>query len=285
MSAVRQEIGPGSQLQFNVAWEEYLALPGCSITRLKELGRSPQHYRYRLGHPKESKPLAFGRAAHCAVLEPERFDADHAVWARRTESGNLAPRNGKHWDAFRAEHTGRSILTEDEHTDATTLQHAVRNNPDAMRYLRTGAPEVTMQWMVGKRLCKGRIDWLTTEDGRAVLVGLKSARDCRQRQFGRQAANLGYHLQWAYYFDGYKVLTSEVPKVIEIVVEPEPPHAIVVYEIPDEVIQQGCDEYLQLLEELDECERNKIWPGPAPGIQTLTLPQWVYGEEEISYVD
>src|SRR5690606_4436228 len=61
-------------------WDDYLALPGVSITRLKELGRSPQHYRYRRDNPKESAPLTLGRAAHCAVLEPERYERDHAVW-------------------------------------------------------------------------------------------------------------------------------------------------------------------------------------------------------------
>ena len=77
---------PGS-IRPGVPWDEYLALPGLSITRLKELGRSPQHYRHRLLHPKESAPLTFGRAAHCAVLEPDRYERDHAVWARRTASG------------------------------------------------------------------------------------------------------------------------------------------------------------------------------------------------------
>lgn len=269
-----------------VPWDEYLALPGLSITRLKELGRSPQHYRHRLLHPKESAPLTFGRAAHCAVLEPERYARDHAVWARRTASGNLAPRNGQHWDAFQAEHAGRDIITEDQHIDAMALQASVRGNRDAMRYLATGDAEVTMQWSLLGRECKGRLDWLTTIDGRPWLVGLKSSRDARPFQFGRQAANLGYHLQWAWYLDGYKAITGHPhPGVVEIVVEAEAPHAVVVYEIPDEVLEQGCDEYSVLLDRLAECEQTKSWPGPAPGIQTLQLPQWVYGEEEISYVE
>lgn len=287
MSAVRQEAGLSSQLQFNVPWEEYLALPGCSITRLKELRRSPMHYRYRLENPKESAPLTFGRAAHCAVLEPERFDADHAVWARRTASENLAPRNGKHWDAFRAEHAGRTIITADEYASAVTLQRAVRGNPDAAKLLETGDAEVTMQWSIMGHAAKGRLDWLNpTYEGRPALVGLKSTRDCRERQFGRQSATLGYHLQWAWYLDGYKTLTEcSDARVFEIAVESEAPHAVVVYEIPEEILHQGFIEYCELLEMLAECERTNSWPGPAPGIRTLTLPQWVYGEEEISYVD
>lgn len=284
MNAVVAQSEQGT-IRLRVPWDEYLQIPGCSITRLKELRRSPLHYRHRLLHPKETAPLSLGRASHCAVLEPDRFDRDHAVWGRRTNSGNLAPRNGKAWDAFKAEHAGRSIITADEHAAVVALQAAVRGNRDAMRFLAHGDPEVTMQWYVLDLECKGRADWLTLVDGEACLVGLKTARDCRDRQFGRQAAQLGYHLQWAFYRDGYASITGRLPRVVEIVVENEAPHAVVVYEIPDEILQQGFDEYMQLIEKLGECIQHNSWPGPAPGIQTLTLPSWVYGEEEITYVD
>lgn len=270
----------------HVPWEEYLQLPGVSITRLKELSRSPLHYRHRLLHPKETAPLTLGRAAHCAVLEPDRYARDHAIWERRTAGGNLAPRNGQYWEEFKAENAGRAIITADEHALAMAMQAAVRGNPDAMPFLATGEAEVTMRWTIGSStVCKGRLDWLTTYEGAPTLVGLKTARDCRPFQFGRQAANLGYHLQWAYYLDGYKAITGEPARVFEIVVESEAPHAVVVYEIPDDVLLQGAEEYTALLEALAECEARHAWDGPAPGIQQLALPQWVYGQEEISYVE
>lgn len=277
---------PEQCIETSVPWDDYLRMQGCSITRLKELRRSPLHYQHRLLNPKETAPLSLGRAAHCSVLEPERFDRDHAVWTRRTKSGKLGPRNGKFWEAFKAENAGRTIISEDEHSDVVAIQRAVRGNRDAMRYLEHGDPEVTMQWYVLDHLCKGRADWLTVVDGEPVLVGLKTARDCRLHQFGRQAAQLGYHLQWAFYRDGYATITGRLPKVVEIVVENEAPHAVVVYVIPDEILQRGFDEYMALLEQLDECNRNKSWPGPAIGEQVLSLPPWAFGETmEISYVD
>lgn len=268
-----------------VSWDEYTRLPGVSITRLKELRRSPLHFRYRMGNPKESAPLAFGRAAHCAVLEPERFGSDFAVWDRRTAGGSMAPRNGKHWDGFREANTGREIITADQQVEVLALQAAVRSNPDAMALLAAGDPEVTLQWMEGATQAKGRVDWLTTHEGAPALVGLKTTRDCRPFQFGRQSANLGYHLQWAFYLEGYKAITGEAAHVFEIVVEAEPPHAVVVYEIPVEVLLQGAAEYTDLLDLLSECQRSNQWPGPVQGIHQLSLPAWAYGEEEISYAD
>lgn len=264
----------------DVSWDSYLRLPGCSITRLKELRRSPKHYHYRLLNPKESAPLSLGRAAHCAVLEPDRFSSDHAVWERRTSGGNLAPRNGQWWEAFKAQNAGRTFINADEHADVLRIQAAVRGDADAMRYLGQGRAEVTLLWSVLGRDCKGRIDWLAEQDGRPVIVGLKTARDCRHYPFGSQAARLGYHLQWAYYSDGYSTLTGTIPKVVEIVVEPEPPHAVAVYVIPEDILVQGEEEYGALLERLDECEREKSWPGPVVGEQILTLPSWVYDRDE-----
>lgn len=264
-----------SGITSRVPYDAYASVPAVSITRLKELKRSPQHYRHALENPKESAPMRLGTAAHCAVLEPERFAREFAVWSRRTSTGGMAPRNGQYWDAFRAENTGKHIVTEDEFALAMAMRDAVRGNPVAMRYLEAGDPEVTLEWSVGERRCKGRVDWLTKLDA-PVLVGLKTARDCRHFAFGSQAAKLGYHLQWAFYRDGYESLTAFAPRVVEIVVESAAPHAVAVYVIPDDILQQGRDEYARLLEVLAECEANDAWPGPVPTEEYLTLPSWAY---------
>lgn len=262
--------------------EEYIAIDAVSISRLKELRRSPQHYRHALTHPKETQPLRLGTAAHCATLEPERFGSQFAVWSRRSEkSGNLCPRNGQWWDAFEADNRGKTIITEDECTPALELAAAVRADPVAAPYLESGEPEVVMTWDAWGHACKGRVDWLTRKNGEPVLVGLKTARDCRPFVFGSQAAKLGYHLQWAFYLNGYSIIKDGVrPRMVEIVVESAPPHAVIVYRIPDDVLLQGEEEFLQLMATLDRCEQEKAWPGPATEEQVLTLPSWVYQAED-----
>jgi hypothetical protein len=255
---------------------EYHASPGLSISRLKELKRSPQHYQWALTHPKDTQPLRLGSAAHCAVLEPERFIRDHAVWNRRTASGNLGPRNGQYWDAFKGANATKAIITEDEYVDVLAIQAAVRGDPVAAPYLESGEPEVVLQAEMNGRLCRGRVDWLTAQSGSPVIVGLKTARDCRAFQFGSQAARLGYHLQFSFYCDLYQTIKGIQPKMIEIVVEVEAPHAVVVYLVPDDVLVQGRSEYQELMTRLAECEVRDKWPGPAEVEQILTLPSWLY---------
>lgn len=266
--------------------QEYRDVPALNISALKELRRSPLHYRHRLTNPKESPAMRLGTAAHCAVLEPDRFAAEYVAWTRTTESGRAAPRSGKAWDAYCAEHADRTILTADEYADAVAMRDAVRNDGTAMKYIATGDAEVSMTWDLGARKCKGRVDWITRVDGQPVLVGLKTARNASHFPFASAAAKLGYHLQWAWYFDGFHAVKGVMPRVVEIVVESDAPHAVVVYDIPEDVIAQGRDEYLELVRLLDECERRDEWPGYALGEQTLSLPSWVYGtDEDIEGID
>ena len=68
--------------------------------------------------------------------------------------------------------------------------------------------------------------------------------------------------------------------MIEIVVESTPPHAAGVYNIPNDVIELGRDEYFKLLNRLTQCEELDEWPGPQEGIEDLTLPTWAYECDE-----
>lgn len=276
-------------IEKGLTFEEYRAREGLSITTLKEIRRSPLHYRHSIRNPKDSEPFALGRAAHCAVLEPERFASEYVAWERRTSGGIMAPRKGKHWTAFAAANAGKSIITVEQHAEAAGMRDAIREHPDAAKYFMAGTAEVSMFWDFMGRPCRGRVDWLHRSDRfGTVLVGVKSTQDCRLYQFSRQAGRMAYHLQWAYYNDGWKSITGKAPdRVVEICVEAKPPHAVGVYVIPDEVLQRGSEEYMQLLETLDECERTDRWPGPNPTEQVLPLPSYIYNDdiEGISYVD
>ena len=127
---------------------------------------------------------------------------------------------------------------------------------------------------------KGRVDWLTVVDGCDVVVGLKTTRDLRPREFAAQAARLCYHWQWAFYYDGFERITGRKPAMVEIVVESAAPHAVAVYTIGEIVLDLGRDEYREALAQFAECERTGVWPGPVVGERALVLPAWAYPKED-----
>src|SRR5574342_605280 len=188
---------------------QYDTLPGVSITRLKELRRSPLHYQYRLTNPKEpTKSMELGTATHIAVLEPERFLREFALWTTTREDGSTRIRRGKEWDAFQEQHAGKTIIREDEYDQAIAIRDAVRADPVAMKYLAMGKPEVAMTWTETETGTKsrGRVDWVTTIQKRPFIVDLKGTRNANHIWFSKDVARLDYHLQAAYYADGYETV-------------------------------------------------------------------------------
>lgn len=275
------------QILSRVPYAAYAEVDAINISRLKKIERSPLHYVSTA--QIETKPLMLGKAAHCAVLEPERFDLDYVVWDKLTKngSGNIAPQSGEQWEKFRVLHPDKSIIKISERDDAMAMQKAVRADPTAMRYLEQGDPEVSMEWDLSAewgltvRRCKGRADWLTRIDGERYVVGLKTSVDCREYPFGAACARYGYALQWAFYHDGYEAITGIAPRMKEIVVEPKPPYAVMVYNITEDVLIEGRDRYLELLKILAECEATGKWPGPAGDTEhNLSLPTWYYGQQD-----
>jgi len=278
VQVAKRELGPG--IYKRLPYGLYEGIPATNSSSLRELLRSPKQYLYRKENRKESEALTLGLAAHTAILEPHRFLAEYALWDERSDNGNVRPRRGKDWDAFQAAQgaQGRRIVRADEYYLAAAMRDAVRGHGPALRYLKKGDSEISMVWddPETRFRCKGRVDWIADDNDVPVLVGVKTARECGPRTFAAAAYRYGYHIQWAFYHDGFAATTSVQPRVIEIVVEKEAPHDVAVYQVPPEIIELGRDEYRRLLLLLMECEHTHNYPGCVPGEQILSFPAYAY---------
>lgn len=262
----------------------YASLPGVHITGLKEMRKSPKHYKHRLSHPRKiTNALGFGNAAHVAVLEPERFLRDFAIWESKHPDGKTRPRNGKVWDEFEKLNAGRTILLDTEYDEAITFKDAVRQDALAMKYLAVGRPEIAMTWTDAETgiACVGRIDWETKADRYPAVVDLKSTRDAGELWFSRDCARLDYHLQLAFYADGYEAITGKTPRMVVVAVESVEPYDAVTYIVPEEVLEIGRDAYRELLVKFKACTEADEWPGQSGGEEKiLALPAWCVPDEE-----
>lgn len=271
---------------------EYAKLPGANISSLKVLRKSPKHYRHYLEHGRPpTRSLEIGNAGHIAVFEPERFLREFVLWEETDKSGKTKARRGSVWEDFKAEAeaAGKQVIRRDEYDLAIDIKDAVRADRVAMRYLGFGRPEVGITWSdeYTGMACKGRVDWLTDVDGGPCIVDLKGTRDANPTWFSRDCARLDYHLQMAFYADGVEAATGRVPRVVVVAVEMAPPHDVVTYIVPDDVIEIGREAYRQLLETLRDCTASGEWPGYGGSDERiLALPHWaVPGDEDISELD
>jgi hypothetical protein len=273
---------------------DYDGIDAVNISRLLLLRTSPLHFR--AAQKRITKPMSLGTAAHCATLEPDRFGERFAMWvgthpegAKDSKgkdcSGKKRIRSGKEWEAFEAgcEIMGQTVLTESEHKDALAIAQAVHSDPLAHSFLEFGKPERVLTW-TDKRTgiaCKGRTDWDYQAPRLELIVDLKTAADVTPFRFLSAAARLGYHVRMAWYADGYQAITGRFPRVMVIAVESAPPHDVVCYELDDEVLAIGREEYGRLLDTLVDCRRSGQWPGIGGGtLQRFALPKWAQPSEE-----
>lgn len=266
----RQAAKPECGLFKNLTYEEYSLIPALNFSTLKYMMRSPLSYRYNLDQPrKQSEEMKLGTICHTAMLEPAKTPPI-AVW-------DQGRRYGKKWDAFCQQNIANLILTNEQYGYLFRIVGAVSGSPVAMKYLGAGRSEITMVWRdrTTGRYLKGRADKIV-DGSKHVIADLKTCRDARPFRFGSEAYRLGYYLQLAMYCDGYFALTNQLPTMIEIAVENKPPHEVVVYKLPLDVLQQGSEDYLSLIAKLAMCEREDRWPPQYEEEEMLSLPSYAY---------
>jgi exodeoxyribonuclease VIII len=241
----------------------------CSL--LKEMRRSPRRYLFRKANPLEdSKRLALGRAAHTAILEPDRFPLDFVVFPG-------ARRAGKEWDAFAAANRDKTILKLDEYAACLSMRDAVRSHPVARDLLAQGQAEQTITWTDPETGldCKARADWL----GAIAFDDVKTTGDIDATRFGALATRMGYPMQMAFYREGLLQNGLDLDAKI-IAVEADEPFDVAVFSVDDDALYAGEIEWRDGLRKVKQCQAEQRWPGRYEQEVTLILPPWAYPAED-----
>src|SRR5574341_1373220 len=213
--------------------EEYDRIDAVNWTTLKAMRASPKHYRYAAEHATgDTAAMRDGRAVHTAVLEPDRFPLDYAIWAGER-------RAGKEWEVFKAANHDKTILRADEYAYCLEIRDAVRAHPVARHLLEAGEAGKTITWTDAATglPCKGRIDWLNG----IGLCDLKTTADLDPIRFAATAARLGYHCQLAFYRRGLAANGIDAPVKI-MAVEKNPPYDVAVFSLDEDTLFAGDEE-------------------------------------------
>ncbi len=272
-------------LHFDLPIEVYHA-DDTTISKsgLDDIARSPAIYfalhaeRDRVPPPVPTPQMFIGTLAHCATLEPDAF-------AKRYVVGPSVRRNAKAWIEFadKAAAEGREPIQPDQYEAAMRMAESVRRLPEVGTALAIGKPEVSACWRDERTgaLCRCRPDWVhqVNESG-VILVDLKTTGDASPGAFARTVTSWRYHVQDAFYEDGYAAASGlEVLGFIFAVVEREFPYAASACMLVEEDIEAGRRVYERNLATYAQCLRTGVWPGFGDGIQLITLPPWAEGKK------
>lgn len=263
---------------------------------LKYIATSPKLLKYRLEHPQPETPaLRLGRAIHCAILEPAEFEGrwkSQDKCGGKMKAGEPCGSTGSlyldggwfckvkgHAPAGAGEPPeGIEVITAEERELVKTCAEAAKAHQIAGPLLKKGHSEHETLWTDPETgtLCRGRLDFIRA----AELLDLKSSRVDTVRDFTREVATRLYHGQLAWYHDG-AIAAGKLPKDAELPlivhVSTSEPYDVAVYRLSKITYQAGQILYRDLLQKYLDCQAADWWPGIAPDLLELDLPDWAGG--------
>jgi len=257
----------------DMTFADYLASPAMSNSGLKRLRKSPAHWFAGNDPEAEQKPsLRRGSLLHTMVLEPHALQARYIV---KPDGMTFSTKEGKAWrDAVPA---GVEIVTSPEYRTAERQAKNLRAVPEIAALLGAGESEVSFFWIDPETgiSCKGRADWVFRTDSGVVLLDLKTAESADPDGFAKACARYGYHMQAAWYADGWREATGQhVLGFVFGAVESGWPHIASPYMLDDEALARGRTECRRLLDLYDCCLNQDRWPGYVEAMTPIALPAW-----------
>lgn len=189
------------------------------------------------------------------------------------------------WDfiesEFDVQNVGKTIIHKAEHEQALAVRDAVLAHPVAKEIFREGEAELSMFWTDAETglPCKARVDWLMKSDlgDPAAIVDPKTTEDAGPGEFRRSIYNFDYHVQAAFYLDGFSAVTGKpqpLDAFIFAALEKVAPYDLAFYCADAEMIEIGRREYRKRLKLYAECLKTNNWPGLPEEIQAISLPPW-----------
>lgn len=263
--------------------EKYHGGEGISKSGLDEIALSPRRWWGSHRDPKrpkeerkETAAQLIGNMAHCILLEPERFDARYRV------GPEVSNKNVKAWQTFKGEceAIGASAIDSEQYDMAMRMSESALAHPVIRKYLRElpGVSEESAYWWDPETgvLCRCRPDRrVDVGDGAVVLADVKTYSDASTDEFARQVARMRYHVQAAFYSDGYQLVSrKQVNGFLFIAIEVAHPHVCNVMMLDAASHQVGRELYRRDLNRYAECLKADVWPGHGEEIYTIELPRW-----------
>ena len=229
----------------------------------------------------ETAALTLGRAVHAYVLEgPAVFESRFAFGGPINPKTNR--RFGSDTKAYHkwAAEQGKPCLSFEERDQVVRMATAVRQNPDAVKWL-DGEHEVTFRTKLDGMPVQCRCD--TINEGEKWISDLKTTESLAK--FRRSFIGLGYHRQRAIYrLVVSKVLDIPVASIRFpfVVVEKNPPYAVGIFELTDRLDLLGESEVDTSLARMRAVKAGAKPRRDPEGVQMLDCPEYLLADLELT---
>ncbi|ECC0068511.1 exonuclease VIII [Salmonella enterica subsp. enterica] len=261
-------------IYYDIPNEAYHPGPGVSKSQLDDIADTPAIYLWRKNAPvdtEKTKSLDTGTAFHCRVLEPEEFSKRFIIaqeFNRRTSAGKEEEKTFLEECA----RTGRTVLTAEEGRKIELMYQSVMALPLGQWLVESaGYAESSVYWEDPETgiLCRCRPDKIIPEFH--WIMDVKTTADIQR--FRTAYYDYRYHVQDAFYSDGYRAQFGEIPTFVFLVASTTAEcgrYPVEIFMMGEDAKLAGQREYRRNLQTLAECLNNDEWPA----IKTLSLPRW-----------
>jgi len=250
-------------------YNENLAL---NFSTLKYLEISPLAYKHNLTHPKEqTTAMALGTAVHCCALQgPDIYSRRFPVWH--------GDRRGKEYTAFKASRPDDAIILKDtEDASVRASAEAIHKKIDVAEY----DTEQPLYWSSNGVQLKSRLDGVAKTRKGMLELKCVSFAYMDPYKFSSHVLSMQWHAQLAMYHDAMLFNGYDPLPVRLVVAEFTAPYDVVVYDVPQDVIDCGRKTYLRWIDVYNECARANKWgAGRSVDNVTLRLPAYAYNNND-----
>jgi len=251
--------------------DEYRAIKAANFSTLKHALKSALHMKAAMDAPQreQNAGMILGSLTDTLIFTPEQMPSRFLIVEkidRRTKEGKAL--------VEQAEAQRLVIIDHETLHQAMDICRAVQASKTAAAMLRAKAYQRALRWTdedtgVG---CKALLD--SVAPGVLICDFKTTSSGAGWRDFQRTVANFHYHMQAAFYVDGWAACAGEVLPYTFIVAESTAPHGVAVYRLDDEAIETGRRLYKSCLRLWADCQVSGVWPGYPDELSTLELPKW-----------
>lgn len=265
--------------------DDYHAYAGLSSTGVKNILRSPAHYK--ADSFERTRAMEIGSAIHAAILEPEYFKDQYVL------AEDIPDRKQKDYKSLvkikstkdeKGESTGdgsQFVFIKAEVKNLRGMYRSVKRNKTAMAiYMQDGFSELAafIECPDTGVLMKCKFDRITGMTD--ISLDAKKCQDARSPAFTRAIGSYGYYISAAYYSHIYWLLTDCALSFKYNAIEEKAPWGSKVYTASKGANMYGEIEFKKALEIYAECEKNDEWNSYLDEDEEIDVPYWVSNEYE-----